>query len=42
MSNRSWKRIILGVIFLLLSIFYTAIFYRQANFGNTMALTLLI
>ncbi len=36
MSNRSWKRIILGVIFLLLSIFYTAIFYRQANFGNTM------
>lgn len=36
MSNRSWKKIILSVIFLILSIFYTVIFYRQANFGNTM------
>ncbi|MFC6175821.1 hypothetical protein ACFQAV_03175 [Companilactobacillus huachuanensis] len=36
MSNRSWKRIILGFIFLIFSIFYTVIFYRQANFGDTM------
>lgn len=36
MSNRSWKRIILGFIFLAFSIFYTAIFYRQANFSQTM------
>ncbi|ALB29145.1 hypothetical protein [Companilactobacillus heilongjiangensis] len=36
MSNRSWKRIILGFIFLAFSIFYTVIFYRQASFGDTM------
>jgi len=35
-SNRSWKRIILGFIFLAFSIFYTVIFYRQASFGDTM------
>lgn len=36
MSNRSWKRIILGFIFLMFSLFYTVIFYSQANFGDTM------
>lgn len=36
MSNHSWKRIILGIIFLFLSIFYAVLFYQRANFGETM------
>ena len=36
MSNHLGKRVILGSIFLVLSIFYTVIFFRQANFGSTM------
>lgn len=36
MSNRSWKKIILGSIFLILSIFYTVMFFQKAEFGDTM------
>jgi len=36
MSNRSWKKVILGSIFLVLSIFYTVIFFQHAAFGNEM------
>lgn len=36
MSNRSWKKIILGLIFLVLSIFYTVLFFNKASFGETM------
>ncbi|MCV3762781.1 hypothetical protein OF389_07655 [Companilactobacillus farciminis] len=36
MSNRSWKKIILGLTFLILSIFYTVLFFNKANFDETM------
>lgn len=36
MSSHSWKRVILGIIFLFLSIFYAVLFYQRANFGETM------
>lgn len=36
MSNRSWKKVILGLVFLALSIFYTVLFFRNANFGQMM------
>lgn len=36
MSNLSWKRNILGIIFLLLSILYTVLFFQKANFSDTM------
>lgn len=36
MSNRSWKGTILGSIFLLLSVFYTVMFFQKAEFGDTM------
>lgn len=36
MSNHVGKKVILGSIFLVLSIFYTVIFFRQADFGQTM------
>jgi hypothetical protein len=36
MSSRSWKKIILGLLFLILSILYTILFFNKANFGETM------
>lgn len=36
MSNRSWKRVILGSIFLILSIFYTVLFFQHSNFDQMM------
>jgi len=36
MSSRSWKKIILSSIFLILSLFYTVMFFQHAAFGNEM------
>ncbi|AKP03665.1 hypothetical protein ABB45_08605 [Companilactobacillus farciminis] len=36
MASRSWKKIILGLIFLILSILYTILFFNKASFGETM------
>ncbi|PMD73425.1 hypothetical protein CBP76_01215 [Companilactobacillus nuruki] len=35
MSNHSWKKIILGFIFLLLSILYAVVFFQKVNFTQT-------
>lgn len=34
MSSRSWKKVILGIIFLALSLFYTILFFQRANFND--------
>lgn len=36
MSSHSWKRVILGIVFLGLSFFYSVIFFQNANFNQTM------
>jgi len=37
MSSRSWKKVILGSIFLILSIFYTILFFQHASSGDALA-----